>query len=299
MRITGDNMISSMTGYANVELKTRNGTFIWDLKTVNHRFLENIFRLPDSLKGIEARVREATRQKLERGKLEAVLQFKPVVSQSGYAINEDLVRSIVTSASRIVKLTEEIAGSGSAAPIYPLTVLQMPGVMDSTADVNELMQDAITAYDTALDQLKTSRIREGEKLEKVLLDKVDAVEAEVGKIKASMPDVLSWQKEKLEKALEGFRGTLDPDRVEQEFILIAQRLDIAEEIDRLSTHVAEVRSIIKKGGSCGRKLDFMMQELNRESNTIASKSISAVITSSAVELKVLIEQMREQIQNIE
>ena len=292
-------MISSMTGYANVELKTKNGTFIWDLKTVNHRFLEHFFKLPDSLKGIESRVREATRQKLERGKLDAVLQFKPVVSQSGIAINEDLVRSIVAGASRIMKLTEETAGPGSVAPIYPLTVLQMPGVMDNTADVNELMQDAITAYETALDQLRTSRAREGEKLEKVLLEKLDAVEAEVGKIKTSMPDVLRWQKEKLEKALESFRGNLDPDRVEQEFILIAQRLDIAEEIDRLSTHTAEVRSIIKKGGSCGRKLDFMMQELNRESNTIASKSVSAVTTSSAVELKVLIEQMREQIQNIE
>ncbi len=291
-------MISSMTGYASVEYKTKSGTFIWEVKSVNHRFLEYNIRLPESFKSIESRIREASRLKLERGKLDISLQFKPVIDQDDISINEDLARSIIGCASKIISMTEEITGFCDTH-IDPMAVLQMPGIMDSSSDISELSQDAVSSYDTALEQLKTSRIREGEKLEKVLLDKLEAVKSEVNKIRENMPDVLKWQREKLEKALENFKGSLDPDRIEQEFIIIAQRLDIAEEIDRLSTHVEEVHSIIRKGGACGRKLDFMMQEFNRESNTIASKSINTEITASAVELKVLIEQMREQIQNIE
>lgn len=287
-------MINSMTGFANVEHKTAFGTFIWDIRTVNHRYLESYFKLPDNLKSLEAKAREKVRMELERGKMEAQLQFRPAVDQNSIVINDDLAGRLAAAAARIRSLLGENGGA-----VDPVAILQMPGVMDSGADASELAGAAYEAFCQAVEQLKEARRREGDKLEKVLLEKLDAVETEVGKIRSGMPDVLAWQKNKLETALANLKSSLDPDRIEQEFIIIAQRLDIAEEIDRLTAHVSEVRSILKKGGSCGKKLDFMMQEFNRESNTIASKSINAGITASAVELKVLIEQMREQIQNIE
>ncbi len=287
-------MISSMTGYANVELKTQLGSFIWDIRSVNHRFLDNYFKLPDSLKAVEAQVREILRLSLERGKIEATLQFRPNIDANQVKINQELADLMIANAKYIkARLGDD------GAKIDPLGILNIPGIMDSTHDTNEVIQDAIEAFKQAVAQLKEARIREGEKLEKVLLEKLQGVADEVDKIRSNLPDVLSWQKEKITKSLATIAGSVDPDRIEQEIVIIAQRLDIAEELDRLGAHISEVRNILKKGGVCGKKLDFMMQEFNRESNTIASKSISTVITASAVELKVLIEQMREQIQNIE
>ncbi len=286
-------MISSMTGYASVERRTASGTLIWDLRSVNHRYLENYFKLPDSLKGTEAVLREILRSGLDRGKVEATLQFRPAGTAAGVKLSPAALH-----AAAMARLLRQELGEDSAL-IDPAAILALPGILDGDTDDDSLRKEAEDSFREALAQLKEARKREGAKLEAVLLSKLEAVEAEVARIRALMPEILAWQREKLTKALETVKSSTDPSRVEQELILVAQRLDVAEEMDRLTAHVSEVRDILRRGGSCGRKLDFMMQEFNRETNTIASKSISTGVTASAVELKVIIEQMREQIQNIE
>ena len=166
-------------------------------------------------------------------------------------------------------------------------------------DLDAISQDLLTAFDDLLTDFIAMRGREGEKLNDIIQQRLDAIAVEADKVRSQMPTVLQWQRERLLQRFEDAQVNLDQQRVEQEMILLAQRVDVAEELDRLQMHVKETTNILKKGGAVGRKLDFMMQELNRESNTLASKSINADMTASAVELKVLIEQMREQIQNLE
>ena len=179
-------------------------------------------------------------------------------------------------------------------------VLRYPGVVEAQEqDLDAISQDLLTAFDDLLKDFIAMRGREGEKLNDIIQQRLDAITVEADKVRSQMPAVLQWQRERLLQRFEEAQVNLDPQRVEQEMILLAQRVDVAEELDRLQMHVKETTNILKKGGAVGRKLDFMMQELNRESNTLASKSINADITASAVELKVLIEQMREQIQNLE
>ena len=179
-------------------------------------------------------------------------------------------------------------------------VLRYPGVVEAAEqDLDAISQDLLTAFDELLVEFIAMRGREGEKLQAIIQQRLDGITVEAEKVRSQMPAVLQWQRERLLQRFEEAKIQLDPQRVEQEMILLAQRVDVAEELDRLQMHVKETNNILKKGGAVGRKLDFMMQELNRESNTLASKSINAEITASAVELKVLIEQMREQIQNLE
>ena len=179
-------------------------------------------------------------------------------------------------------------------------VLRYPGVVEAAEqDLDAISQDLLTAFDELLVEFIAMRGREGEKLQAIIQQRLDGITVEAEKVRSQMPAVLQWQRERLLQRFEEAKIQLDPQRVEQEMILLAQRVDVAEELDRLQMHVKETNNILKKGGAVGRKLDFMMQELNRESNTLASKSINADITASAVELKVLIEQMREQIQNLE
>ncbi|MDQ6568106.1 MAG: YicC/YloC family endoribonuclease, partial [Haemophilus parainfluenzae] len=179
-------------------------------------------------------------------------------------------------------------------------ILRYPGVVEAAEqDLDAISQDLLTAFDELLVEFIAMRGREGEKLQAIIQQRLDGITVEAEKVRSQMPAVLQWQRERLLQRFEEAQIQLDPQRVEQEMILLAQRVDVAEELDRLQMHVKETNNILKKGGAVGRKLDFMMQELNRESNTLASKSINADITASAVELKVLIEQMREQIQNLE
>lgn len=289
-------MINSMTGFACIEYKCMQGTFTWEIKSVNQRFLENYFKLPEEFKSIESSIREEIKQNLERGKIECTLRFNPNIECNNLNFNTDLAQKLVKNAEEICSYLS----NKTIVKLNPMDILAWPGVMNSSNfDNDELKNNLLTSFKQALAQLKTSRSREGEKLQTILLDKLDKVEVEVSKVKSMLPDVLAWQKNKIETAFKDLSLTVDPSRIEQEIIIIAQRLDVAEELDRLISHVSETRAILKKGGSCGRRLDFMMQEFNRESNTLASKSINHQITNSAIELKVLIEQMREQIQNIE
>ena len=286
-------MIHSMTGYARKEFKGDWGTAVWEIRSVNQRYLETYLRLPEQLRGLEPILRERFRKQLERGKVECNLRFESQTNAGQLQINEALAEQLIDSALWVI----DRAGQGQ---LNPLDVLRWPGVMAAPEqDMDELNTRLLAGFDEVLGLFIESRQSEGDKLKEVIEQRLDGIEGEVTKVRAFMPQILDWQRQKLIDRLAEAKLELEPTRVEQEIILLAQRIDVAEELDRLGMHIAETRKILKKGGACGRRLDFMMQEFNRESNTLGSKSINADTTQSAVELKVLIEQMREQIQNIE
>ena len=286
-------MIHSMTGYARKEFKGDWGTAVWEIRSVNQRYLETYLRLPEQLRGLEPILRERFRKHLERGKVECNLRFESQTNAGQLQINEALAEQLIESALWVI----DQAGQGQ---LNPLDVLRWPGVMAAPEqDMDELNTRLLAGFDEVLTLFMESRQSEGDKLKAVIEQRLEGIEGEVTKVRAFMPQILDWQRQKLIDRLAEAKLELDPTRVEQEIILLAQRIDVAEELDRLGMHIAETHKILKKGGSCGRRLDFMMQEFNRESNTLGSKSINADTTQSAVELKVLIEQMREQIQNIE
>ncbi len=287
-------MIYSMTAFARLEVKKDWGDAVWEIRSVNQRYLENFFRLPEQFRGLENTLREKLRQSLTRGKIECSLRIETKKQTSAELnLNKELANQVIQSLQWI----KTQAGEGE---INLTDVLRYPGVVEAQEqDLDAISQDLLTAFDDLLTDFIAMRGREGEKLNDIIQQRLDAIAVETDKVRSQMPAVLQWQRERLLQRFEDAQVNLDPQRVEQEMILLAQRVDVAEELDRLQMHVKETTNILKKGGAVGRKLDFMMQELNRESNTLASKSINADITASAVELKVLIEQMREQIQNLE
>lgn len=287
-------MIYSMTAFARREIKKDWGDAVWEIRSVNQRYLENFFRLPEQFRGLENNLREKLRQNLTRGKIECSLRID---NKKGTAtelnLNQDLANQVIQS----LKWIKAQAGEGE---INLTDVLRYPGVVETPEqDLDVISQDLLAAFDELLQEFIAMRGREGEKLQVIIQQRLDAISVEADKVRSQMPEILQWQRDRLLQRFEEVQISPDPTRLEQEMILLAQRIDVAEELDRLQMHVKETTSILKKGGAVGRKLDFMMQELNRESNTLASKSINADITASAVELKVLIEQMREQIQNLE
>ena len=287
-------MIYSMTAFARLEVKKDWGDAVWEIRSVNQRYLENFFRLPEQFRGLENTLREKLRQSLTRGKIECSLRIETKKQTNGELnLNKELANQVIQSLQWI----KAQAGEGE---INLTDVLRYPGVVEAQEqDLDAISQDLLTAFDDLLTDFIAMRGREGEKLNDIIQQRLDAIAVEADKVRSQMPEVLQWQRERLLQRFEDAQVNLDLQRVEQEMILLAQRVDVAEELDRLQMHVKETTNILKKGGAVGRKLDFMMQELNRESNTLASKSINADITASAVELKVLIEQMREQIQNLE
>ncbi|TPH05929.1 YicC family protein [Haemophilus haemolyticus] len=287
-------MIYSMTAFARLEVKKDWGDAVWEIRSVNQRYLENFFRLPEQFRGLENTLREKLRQNLTRGKIECSLRIEiKKQTNAELNLNKELANQVIQSLQWI----KAQAGEGE---INLTDVLRYPGVVEAQEqDLDAISQDLLTAFDDLLTDFIAMRGREGEKLNDIIQQRLDAIAVEADKVRSQMPAVLQWQRERLLQRFEDAQVNLDPQRVEQEMILLAQRVDVAEELDRLQMHVKETTNILKKGGAVGRKLDFMMQELNRESNTLASKSINADITASAVELKVLIEQMREQIQNLE
>lgn len=290
----GYNMIYSMTAFARSEVKKEWGTAVWEIRSVNQRYLETYFRLPEQFRSLEPVLRERFRKRLQRGKVECALRFTANDSAvTKLNLNEQLAKQVLHAA-------DWVQSHGQSTGVNPLDVLKWPGVIASEeADMDAIQADMLEGLDKAMDDFIAARGAEGETLKSLIEQRLDAIEVEAEKVAQRMPEILTWQREKIQARFEEAKLELDAARVEQEMILLAQKVDVAEELDRLNSHVAETRKILKKGGACGRRLDFMMQEFNRESNTLGSKSISTEITQSAVELKVLIEQMREQIQNIE
>ncbi|MCG6220002.1 YicC/YloC family endoribonuclease [Vibrio diabolicus] len=288
-------MIYSMTAYARKEVKGDWGSAVWEIRSVNQRYLETYFRMPEQFRGLEPVLRERFRKRLARGKVECNLRFEANPAAKGeLSINEALASQVIKAAEQVMHMTGELSR------INPFQVMQWPGVMETPEqDMDAVNKVLLEAFDGAMDEFIEARAREGENMKALIEQRLNAISAEVVKVRARMPEILEWQRERLFSKFEDAKVELDPSRIEQELILLAQKSDVAEELDRLDSHVKETTNILKKGGAVGRRLDFMMQEFNRESNTLASKSISTGITASGVELKVLIEQMREQIQNIE
>ena len=288
-------MIYSMTAYARKEIKGDWGSAVWEIRSVNQRYLETYFRMPEQFRALEPVLRERFRKRLARGKVECNLRFEAnPAAKTELSINEILANQVIKAAEQVMHMTGELSR------INPFQVMQWPGVMETPEqNMDEINKALLGAFDEAIDEFIEARGREGDNMKALIEQRLEAITAEVIKVRARMPEILEWQRERLFSKFEDAKVELDPSRVEQELILLAQKSDVAEELDRLDSHVKETTNIIKKGGAVGRRLDFMMQEFNRESNTLASKSISTDITASGVELKVLIEQMREQIQNIE
>lgn len=287
-------MIHSMTAFARAEQAGANGTLSWELRSVNHRYLEPHLRLPESFRDLEGAVREALRNGLSRGKVECTLRFSD--DNAGKALQVDLER-----AAQLIAAAESVAGLiKQPAALNPLEVLGWPGVLVAdAADPQALNQSALALFSQALNELKQSREREGSELAKLLNERLDSILEQVVALRELVPQMLAGQRQKILDRCAEMQAELDPQRLEQELVILAQKSDVAEELDRLSTHVSEVRRVLNTGGQAGRRLDFLMQELNREANTLGSKAFDTRSTQAAVNLKVLIEQMREQVQNIE
>lgn len=287
-------MIHSMTAFARVEVKGDWGNAVWEIRSVNQRFLETYFRLPEQFRGIEPVLRERFRKALNRGKVECGLRFNANPSAKGaLSLNKNLAEQLLQHAGWINEQTLN-------SQINPVEIMRWPGVMETEeADMDIIQADILKGFDQALKDFIAARASEGANMKALIEQRLDGIIVEAEKVKSFMPEVIQWQRTRITDKFEEAKIELESTRVEQELVLLAQKMDVDEEIDRLFSHVKETQGILKKGGPQGRRLDFMMQEFNREANTLGSKSINADITNAAVELKVLIEQMREQIQNIE
>lgn len=287
-------MIHSMTAFARQEIKGDWGSAVWEIRSVNQRYLETYFRLPEQFRSIEAVLRERFRKQLNRGKVECNLRFNAnPAAKSNLSMNKALAQQLIDHAGWINEQTLN-------SQLNPVEIMLWPGVMEAEeADMDNIQAEILAGFDQALVDFIEARASEGNTLKALIEQRLDAIVIQAEQVKTQMPAIVEWQRNRI---VEKFNDAgIDPDsqRLEQELVLLAQKMDVEEELDRLHSHVKETRSILKKGGAQGRRLDFMMQEFNREANTLGSKSINADITNSAVELKVLIEQMREQIQNIE
>lgn len=287
-------MPASMTGFARTTVQDQQGVIHWEIRSVNHRYLEPSFRLPDIFRELEPALRQKLREGLGRGKVDCFLTFQPVEHLSDVDVNLELARQYLDACETVSQLMAD------PAPISPLDILQWPGVLrHGEADTEALQQAALSGFDEALEQLRQHRRREGESLADHIRQRLNAISAITVQVRKLMPQLLEAQRNRLLTRLEELNVQLPPERLEQEVVLLAQKSDVDEEVDRLDTHVSEIFSVLKRNEPVGRRLDFLMQELNREANTLGSKSLSSQTSQLSVELKVLIEQMREQIQNLE
>ncbi len=288
-------MIKSMTAFARQQRDTELGAFTWELRSVNHRHLEVSLRIGEAYRPLEMSLRKIISARLSRGKIDATLRYESPENQaSGLATDTTLVNAILQQCDSLASQSEQVA------KVDPLAILQWPGVLQTmTPDLDALAAEVASLLSVALDDLVATRETEGAALQGMIIQRCREIDAISNKARERMPIVLATYRAKLNERIAEMQANVDPERLEQELVLLAQKTDVAEELDRLQTHVAEVGQVLQRNEPVGRRLDFLMQELNREANTLASKSIDTEMTNMSVELKVLIEQMREQIQNIE
>lgn len=287
-------MPRSMTAFARTTADFSWGSVSCELRSVNHRFLEIGFRMPETIRELEMQLREMARKKLKRGKVDCALQLTFNSGKALGAVDAALAQQYIDAAEKIA------AQIRNPAPISPLDIMKWPGVLkDQDLDTEILHQSVLDIFDQALNQMLEGRQREGKKLGDMIEQRLQGIEAQVSLVRKELPQILSQQRQRLNDKLSELKSQLDEERLEQEMVIISNRADVDEELDRLNAHTSEIRHVLSGSESVGRRLDFLMQELNREANTLGSKSIAGVTTQASVELKVLIEQMREQIQNIE
>ena len=289
-------MINSMTAFSRKMIEGDFGTLIWEMRSVNHRFLEVNLRLPETFKPLEKNIRDAIQKKMKRGKVDAVLKYMPGEQTSyDFSVNEGMISKLKNLHEQVVQQFEP-----QPVPVNFTDLLSWQGVVHvKESNVEEVCQSALTLLGAVLEDMLATRQREGEKIKSFMLARLTDMQAQQVVVEKKVPEIRAVQRERLESKVAELTADVNQDRLEQEVVWWAQKSDVAEELQRLNTHIDEVSRILNKGGVVGRRLDFLMQELNREANTLSSKAAAIEVTQAAVELKVLIEQLREQVQNVE
>lgn len=288
-------MIYSMTGFARVQSQGSWGSVVCEIRSINHRYLEMSVYLPETLLALEIPIRDCLKQGVKRGKVECKLRYQSADAlQTGMLVNAELVKQLSVVSETVAALCINLS------PATTTDILRWPGVLKvAETDVSSIQPEILSLVEKALHDLLAARAREGEELKKLFLHRLNAMLVEVAKVRKRAPEIIQEQRAQLSQRFADAAVTLDPTRLEQEMVMFAQKIDVMEEVERLETHIREIQRVLKQGGAVGRRLDFLMQELNREANTLGSKAVTTDATHAAVELKVLIEQMREQVQNIE
>jgi uncharacterized protein (TIGR00255 family) len=287
-------MIRSMTAFAASERAATGGSLSCELRAVNHRYLELTVRLPEELRAIESALRERLAGKASRGKVDLGIRYRAAATTTGeLKVNERLL-------AQLAELGQATAVRFPSLQVNLTQLLQFPGVLDEPElDQAGLQAQALALFDATLAEFVAARAREGEKLAVVMRERLDGIERIVAQVRQWLPEIRAALRSKLEAKLADLKLPLEPGRLEQEVVLNLQKIDVDEELDRLTSHVSEARRVLALPEAVGRRLDFLMQEFNREANTLGSKSVDSRTTQAAVELKVLIEQLREQVQNLE
>ena len=288
-------MIRSMTAFARREADTEAGSLSWEIRSLNHRYLELGVRLPEELRAVEAAVRERAGKRLGRGKVECTCRYRPAATGTvPVDIDQDNLARLLAACGEVSERLPE------AVPLNPVELLRWPGVVrEDVVDTTPLVKAALALFEQTLEELVEARQREGDEIRVLLQQRCAAMDERVVQARALMPEIRTALRTRLETRLAELDIPVDPGRLEQELVLQIQKIDVDEELDRLQSHCDEVRRVLQRKEPVGRRLDFLMQELNRESNTLGSKSVAVDTTNISVELKVLIEQMREQVQNVE
>ena len=284
-------MTKSMTAFA----RSESGHISWEIRSVNHRYLEVGVKVPDAFRSLETGLRNKLKARLNRGKIDCQLRIgHSQASEASLSIDEKLLEDLTGALATIIPKLETVA------PVNPLEVLKWPGILsEPTEDEESIKKTVVELFDSALAQLIEMRSSEGAELRKIILEKLADLRSIVDQAATEAPIISARQRDKMISKLNDLKIEADPGRIEQELVIMAQKSDVAEELDRLNTHIEEVSATLDSKEAVGRRLDFLMQELNREANTLSSKAVATNTTIQAVELKVTIEQMREQIQNIE
>ncbi len=288
-------MTASMTAYGRTEESSETGHIIWEIRSVNHRYLEVNIRLPEELRMLETKVREHISGKLKRGKVDCSLRFDACeIAGNGLSINANLANNLIKSAESIqTSIT-------NPAELSAMDFLRWPGVIiRDTIDAESISASLLEQLDMTLEHVVGTRLREGNKLQAMIFERCDTIASLLHRFREKLPEIQQILRDRLSDKSQELSIELDKDRLEQEILLLVQKSDVAEELDRLDAHLGEVRQVVQKNEPVGRRLDFLMQEMNREANTLGSKAANIDYTNTSVDLKVLIEQMREQIQNIE
>lgn len=288
-------MIRSMTGFARRERQGPWGTLVCEVRTVNHRYLETSLRLPDELKALDNDMRQAIAAALRRGKVDANLYLKSAAgTQRSLELDSQLLEELT---ARVDQVRGQLK---YPAPVSPIDLLRWPGVVrEAEVDIKPVLAAALDLVQEALNELNETRLREGQRIRELLLTRCTTMRTQVLAVRARLPEVSRRMRDRIVERISQLGVTPDPERLEQELVLYAHKMDVEEELDRLGAHLEEVTSVLGSAEPAGRRLDFLMQELNREANTLSSKSQDSETTRAAVDMKVAIEQMREQVQNVE
>ncbi len=288
-------MVSSMTAYGRAENTNQFGRASCEIRSVNHRYLEMSIRMPEECRALEQTIRDCISAKLNRGKVDCNirLDLNKAINEN-MPVNQTLLQKLIDA---VESTNEQLK---NPATINPVDLLRWPGVMDrEIPDLDAINKEILGLIETTLDAVIDNRQREGAKIKNMITERTQKIKSIVSKVHHIMPEIIEAQREKYRQRIQELVSEIDNDRLEQEILLLIQKMDVAEEMDRLKAHVEEVEHVLNQSGPIGRRLDFLMQELNREANTLGSKSAHLDTSNSSVDLKVLIEQMREQIQNIE